>query len=283
MTITRRSILKSMMAGGALAGLGLPKLTLGADTEREAHPVVLVSLGNVPRFAQGAGRAGAYGEYILGRHIPELSKVQTLFATQRGKRLVGLMNDGAYALFAELARDAGARQWVEGRHTEQGEQTRHALQSVAGFHGAAEPLAAALATPDNSFAITEVPLGAADTLGMRTGDWTTYGFTSYRVNTVPTPGNIWLHLAGVDLAQGCEALDVDPQQAELLRCWRSYAPSVTEGGAGWQAALGQTLAGLAARGAQNHVPCISQAFIHRCQLTGEGAAHHSYVSFVMEA
>lgn len=284
MKIARRSLLKSMLAGGALAGFGLPRLSLAASPRRESREVVLLTLGEAGVFAQGAHSAGPLDEFSLGAGLPDATAVKALFKTQRGKRLIGLMSDGAYVLFAEMARDAGALQYLEGHHSAaiNGSTSRHALQSVAGFHGAAEPLAAGLAVSGKRFAMTEAPLLAADTLALRGGDWSAHGFSSYRVRADKGQGGVWLHLAGLGVAQGCAALDVDPRQAEPLRCWRSYVPPAADAEAGWEAALGQTLARLAG-GGENHAPCVNQAFVHQYHLLDEDVAHHSHVSFVMEA
>ena len=128
-----------------------------------------------------------------------------------------------------------------------------------------------------------MPLPAVGTLALRGGDWSAYGFSSYCIGADTTSNSIWLHLAGLSVGQGCEALGVDPAQAEPLRHWRSYVPPVAEAGAGWDAALGQILARLAAGDANNSAPCVSQAFVHQYRLREEGAALHSHVSFVMEA
>lgn len=285
MKIARRSLLKSMLAGGALAGFGLPRLSLAASPRRESREVVLLTLGEAGVFAQGARSAGPLDEFSLGAGLPDATAVKAMFETQRGKRLIGLMSDGAYVLFAEMARDAGALQYLEGRHNAaiDGSASRHALQSVAGCHGAAEPLAAGLAACGKGFALTEAPLLASDTLALRGGDWSAHGFSSYRIRADAGQAGVWLHLAGLDVTQGCAALDVDPRQAEPLRCWRSYVPSAADAEAGWEAALGQTLARLASGGGENHAPCVNQAFVHQYHLLDEDVAHHSYVSFVMEA
>lgn len=289
MHITRRGILKSMMAGSALAAYGLPRFSFAATAEPIAPREIMVltagSAATASRFEQGIPAAGSIA---FGTGLPDAGALHRLFSKVRGKRLVGLMSDAAYVLFSELARDAGVSQMFEGRHmiAADGSSARHALHSVPGFHGAAQTLAAALAQDNAGFAITEVPLGGSGG-ALRSANWSPFGFTSYRVSGASPQDDIWLHLSGLDIEQGCDALGVNASQAESLRCWRSAVstpvapPSVAS--EGWEQMLGQTLAVLAASGASSSAPCVKQAFIHQLLPHESGTAHDSYVSFVIEA
>jgi hypothetical protein len=288
MHISRRNILKNMMAGSALASYGLPQFSFASGVEQVApiapRDIVLLTAGTTGRFGLGAQAAGAVDSIAFGNGLPEAAALHRLFSRMHGKRLVGLMSDAAYVLFSELARDAGVIQMFEGRHmvATDGSSGKHALYSVPGFHGAAQTLAAALVPGQTVFAITEVPLGGSGR-ALRGVDWSSLGFASYRVAGAAPQDEIWLHLSGLDIGQGCDALGADPAQAEALRCWRTVAPPHNVASQDWEQKLGQTLAVLAAGGAGNGAPCVNQAFIHQLLPPDDDTGRDSYVSFVMEA
>lgn len=274
----RRALLKGMMAGSAIAAVGLPKISFARTTAPAAREVVLVGCGG--HDAGFAAGAGPLERHSLGSGtLPDLAATRTLFESCRGKRLVGLMEDAAYVLFAELARDAGARLVFEGQHgaDDDGRASRHVINAAAGFHGTAETLAAALAGMDAAFAIAETPVGAGGRVA-RGGDWSRLGFDSFHV---ADESPLWLHLAGVPRQAGCEALGLAENQAEPLRCWPTYVPAAPA--AGWQSALGRALAQLAAGGEENRLPCVRQMFVRGSAALEDFAADHSRVSFVMEA
>lgn len=278
----RRALLKGMMAGSAIAALGLPKISFAKPQAPAARDVVLVSCGGMDAgFAAGADAAGTHARQSVGTGaLPDLAATRALFESCRGKRLAGLMEDAAYVLFSEMAREAGARLVFEGQHSAaaDGRVSRHAFSSAAGFHGSAESLAAALSATDAVFAIAETPVGGGERI-VRGGDWSRLGFDSFHVaDEVPT----WLHLSGVSRQEGCAALGVAAAQAEPLRCWPTYVPAAPAGYS-WSAILGNTLARLAAGGEENRQPCVRQVFVRGAGSLDEFATHDSYVSFVMEA
>jgi hypothetical protein len=288
MQIPRRSILKSMMAGSVLAAYGLPRFSFASDTKGIAtlvppRDIVLLTAGATGLFGLGVQNAGAIERISYGTELPDVRHLRRLFSEVRDKRLVGLMSDAAYVLFSELARDAGYAQIFEGHHmiAMDGSSGNHALHSVAGFHGVAQKLTAALAPANTPFAISEVPLGVSSS-ALDSIDWSPLGFTSYRVGGGLPQDKVWLHLSGLDIGQGCAALGIEPGQAEPLRCWRSIPPH-SAAAAGWQQTLGQSLAVMAAGGIGNSAPCVRQAFIHQLLPQQEASAHDSFVSFVMEA
>ena len=277
----RRALLKGMMAGSAIAAVGLPKISFARSQAPATRDVVLVGCGAIDAgFAAGAGRSGALKPLNLGAgSLPDLAASRALFDNCRGKRLVGLMEDAAYVLFAELARDAGVRLVFEGQHTAaaDGSVSRHAFSAAAGFHGSAEALAVALSGEDAAFAIAETPVGGGGRI-VRGGDWSRLGFESVHV---AGDAPLWLHLAGVSRAAGCEALGVAESRAEPLRCWPTYVPAAPA--AGWSTALGTALAQLAGGGEENRRPCVRQVFVRGITALDDFAADHSRVSFVMEA
>lgn len=279
----RRALLKGMMAGGAIAAVGLPKISFAKPQAPAARDVLLVGCGRMDAgFAAGAGEAGALRRQSIGAGaLPDLAASRALLDASRGTRLVGLMEDAAYVLFSELARDAGARLVFEGQHSiaGAGRVSRHALNSAAGFHGSAESLAAALTDADAAFAIAETPVGGGGRI-VRGGDWSRLGFESFHVAD-DTPA--WLHLSGVARSEGCEALGLSDARVEPLHCWPTYVPEAPAGAKGWSATLGRTLARLAAGGEENRRPGIRQAFIRRPEALDDFATDGSYVSFVMEA
>lgn len=284
----RRSVLKGMLAGGVLAAVGLPRWSEASSSFTfKPAALVLTGTGYDAAFAGGAQAAArasggnALPMMQLARGIvPDVGATRSLFEQSKGRRIVGLMADGAYVVFTELARDAGARLICVGQHSvgADGSWSRHALQSVPGFHGVAEPMVAGLMRTGRSFAVTEVPLGAPSR-PLTGGDWSALGFNSYRVGEHEP---FWLHLSGVPLGAGCAALDVSAAQAEPLRCWRAYEPKAADVGGGWAVMLGHELARLSLAVERNRAPCIAQAFFHRQVALLESRSTESLVSFVME-
>ena len=287
MKFSRRALLKGMLAGSAMAAAGLPKMTFAkaqkSATQDAAQALVLVRCGAFDaRFANGIGMAA---QRDLGAGpLPDYAATRALFESCRDQRLLGLMEDGAYVLFAELARDAGARLVFEGQHSvsADGRVSRHVLSAAAGFHGAGESLAAALTRIDAAFAIAETPVGASGRV-VRGGDWSRLGFDSWHV---AGEAPLWLHLAGVSRGEGCETLGVPEDQTEPLHCWPTYVPPAAAGVSNWSAALGDALARLATGEEANRRPAVRQAFVRRVDTRDaldERATTDSYVSFVMEA
>jgi hypothetical protein len=277
MKLHRRALLKGMIAGSTIAAVGLPRISFAKSTLPATREVLLVGCGQPDdAFAAGAGGLPQFG---IGRGpLPDYAATRALFESSRGKRLVGLMEDAAYVVFSELARDAGVRLVFEGQHAAgaNGGVSRHVFSAAAGFHGSAEDLAAALTGEDAAFAIAETPVGGGGRL-VRGGDWSRLGFESFHV---AEESPLWLHLAGVTRVAGCEALGLAESQAEPLHCWPTYLPSAPA--AGWRTALGRSLAQLAAGGEENRRPAVRQAFLRRAEALDDFVADSS-VSFVMEA
>lgn len=275
----RRALLQGILACGAIASVGLPRLSLARSPAPPACRVVLASCGG-----SDTGFATAAADLVAARHrlgagpLPDPAACRRLFDTCRGMRLIGLMEDAAYRVFAELARDSGVRLVCEGQHvcSADGRLSRHIFNAAIGFHGASEDLAAALTRADAAFAIAEAPLGSAGRR-LRGGDWSPLGFTSFHV---ASSSPLWLHLAGLPPQAACEALGVPVCRAEPLRHWPIYRPPACA--ASWQAALGGALASLAAGGGKNRRPAVHQIFVRDAAALEDFLAN-SFVSFVMEA
>jgi hypothetical protein len=289
--LARRAILKSLLAGSALAAYGLPRFSVAAAAAGQAieataaREILLLTSGmdgTARSFGLGVQANGAVHSIALGSGLPDAAALRRLLAKAHGKRLVGLMSDASYVLFSELARDAGLARMYEGHHriAMDGASARHSLLPVPGFHGTAPTLAAALVHGSAGFSITETTLGG----GMGRGaNWSALGFSSYRIGAASPQPALWLHLSGLTIGQGCGALGMDPGQAEASRCRPDTAPADSVDHRAWEQALGQALAALAAGNIGNSAPCIDQAFIRRPLATVGGVAHDSFVSFVMQA
>jgi len=191
--------------------------------------------------------------------------------------VIGLMEDAGYVLFSEMARDAGVGLLVQGQHRQACDAaSRHALNSVAGWHGVADILAAGLAREGGSFAVTELPLGASGR-PFAGRNWSSLGFVSYQTDDEQP---FWLHLAGVSLADGCAALDIDPGRIRPRVCW-TRAGREAAVNADWTALLGQALCHLGS-GGEMDAPCIAQAFLRHEAAPTEPGKPLSLVSFVMD-
>lgn len=287
MKVGRRTVLKGITVGGIIAAVGLPRWSL-ATPMVEPKSTVLVMGGTAAdaAFIEGARSVAGDSEVndfefaaICSAGMPDPSRTQAFIDGHRGERLIGLIDDGSYVIFSELMRDAGASFIFEGRHgfdNSVGGASRHVLQSVAGFHGAGESLAAGLSAHGGSFIVTEQPLGASSR-PLRGGDWSSLGFHSYK--TSGDEEALWLHLADISIEAACNAMGVQSSQAERLRCWKSYPPAVAEGD--WPHLLGRALLDFSQKSVPNRFPFVAQAFI-RGEKALSSTQGESMVSFVMD-
>lgn len=134
MKISRRSLLKSMLAGSLLSATSPFALAGAASTPR--HTVLLTTCAP---FGAGARVAG-HGEVVmLGHGLPESASLQTLFTAERDTRWFGLVPDDVYVLLSAVARDVGLKQLFEGQHRVDAHPgaARHVLQSANDLHDAA--------------------------------------------------------------------------------------------------------------------------------------------------
>jgi hypothetical protein len=117
------------------------------------------------RFADGAqdvAERTALGTVpTLSIAVGDLAATTRLLRDHGGVRLVGIMDDAAYAIFHESARSAGARLLCLGRHAG-GVPSRHALLTTPPVAGTGTRLAEALGVAGCAALVTESPLGTVE-------------------------------------------------------------------------------------------------------------------------
>jgi hypothetical protein len=89
----------------------------------------------------------------------DLDGIERLLADHVGTRLVGIMDDAAYAIFHESVRTTGARLLCLGRHAGS-VQSRHTILTTRAFAGAGATLMHAFGLARCSVLVRESPLGA---------------------------------------------------------------------------------------------------------------------------
>lgn len=133
MKISRRSVLKSMLAGGVLSAASPFSMAISAGNSR---PTVLLT--NSDPFAAGARIAGHSEVFALGPGLPDTKALHAMFTAHREARWFGLVPDGAYVLLSAVARDVGLKQLFEGTHRVDAphQPARHVFESAGALHQA---------------------------------------------------------------------------------------------------------------------------------------------------
>lgn len=291
MEIDRRSLLKGLLAGGALLALRAPSWTFAAQSSRRAERCLLLSGDSDADRAFAAGVRAACLEMEAAE--PQMLKPSGgLLANPdqliewldrfRGMRWIAAMDDGSAAVFQELARTAGGRLLSVGSHVSVGDDTspvRHAWITASAAQGMGGLLATQLAGAPMSFTITERFLGSAQAMNQPTG-WTAPGFSSYR--SVESSVR-HLHCSGLSSSEGCRLLEVggpdDWTPIPPHRCQRDAAGGQADQ---WAESLGRAVASSALGVARVEESCVSRAFVHRTTRAPRRQPDTRVVSFIID-
>ena len=191
MEVDRRSLMKGMLAGGALLALGTPPWAFGESFPRRPSQCLLLLGGSGADdwFRSGAGAAATGMTYedlqtvkLKGGLLTDTDRVVTLLKQSRGARLIAVMDDAGAVIFLELARTAGVRLLSMGTHacsTDAASPLRHAWGSTSPVHSAGGLLASQLLQRQGSFSITESFIEESPEQSVLTS-WSAPGFSSYR-------------------------------------------------------------------------------------------------------
>lgn len=169
MKASRRDVLKWTMAGGGLMVLagGWPALASVA-----ASSIVSLVGGSETdaRFLEGIQKglmgtsATVSDSFLLHPGDPAaLENLSRQLPSWRGRRVVGLLDEGRQAVVDEMFRDLGAKVMCTGRHSagpHTGPSTNHRFATTPGARGIGAALAVALASSSESFLIHETAFGA---------------------------------------------------------------------------------------------------------------------------
>jgi hypothetical protein len=181
MNIDRRTFVKTALAGAALGAADAYGWLLGSQTDGTSgtvsaarRAVVLLQSGTAQDqpFSTGvevsmrrAARALPQVVRLPRAAFWDLRELRPVLDQAEGKAMLGMMDDAAFAIFSELARDRGARLVSFGQHSWGGDSrygSCHSILSAPRASGIGTAIAAALRSDDGGFMLTESSLGSHD-------------------------------------------------------------------------------------------------------------------------
>ncbi len=291
MEIDRRSLMKGMLAGGALLAMGAPPWSLaGQPARRPKHCMLILSGTSADEaFARGTQTACAGRTYddlrtvtLKGGLLAGTDRVSKLLEETRGTRWIAVMDDAGAAIFLELARTVGVRLLSMGTHacsTDGACHLRHDLAATSADHSAGGLLASHSIQRQGSFSITESFL--QEPLEVRApAGWSAPGFSSYRSGEADA---MHIHCSGLSLADGCELLDVGAREG-----WTPIPPQVCEQETvrwrsdDWVESVGYAVTASALGVDSVRESCMSRAFVHQSSDGTRMQPMERFVSFVMD-
>ena len=291
MEVDRRSLMKGILAGGALLALGTPPWALGESSPRRPNQCLLLLGGSGADdvFATGAGAAATGMSYdglqivkLKGGLLTDTDRAITLLKRSRGARVVAVMDDAGAAMFLELARTEGVRLLSMGTHacsTGAASPLRHAWSSSSAAHSAGGLLASQLLQRHGSFSITESFL-QEPAAGDAFTSWSAPGFSSYRFTE---PEAIHMHCCGVSLTEGRRFLGLDTTDAWIrIPQHGRKRESVTWQSENWVESVGYAVTASALGRESVRESCSARAFVHQSRNGAPIPPMERFVSFVMD-
>lgn len=286
MNEVRRTLLKGMLASVVAGGIGLPGQALAAvSVVPERTTLLLPGTAMDIQLQLGAEAAAT----VSGRPVHPIAlprrggvldpiALREFLHAHRGTRVAGLMDDAAYVLFSEMARDAGVALLAEGWHGHYlGAMSRHAFRVAASVRGIGEFLATSLTHGRESFAVAEHPFVAHTASPQRSRS--AHGFDSYRV-AQQGQSSLCLHLAGLSVASACSALELSTAGVEPL-AHANIRPSKLPVDASWPVLLGYVLCRNDS-GCEPRSPGMAEVFLRGDAALGQPGKLSSFVSFVAD-
>jgi len=291
MEVDRRTLMKGMLASGALLALGVPSWAFADQPPRRPKHCLLVlsGTGADEAFARGTQAACAAMTYeqirtvhLKGGLFTGIDQLVHLLDQSRGARLIAILDDANAVIFLELARPAGVRMLSMGTHacsTDGVCHIRHDLASTSQDHGAGGLLASQLTHQQSSFSITESFLH--DASGEPTfSAWSAPGFCSYRS---AEPEAIHLHCSGFSLQDGCRLLSLDTIEKWIpLPAQMSDRGSLILPSENWVESVGYAVTASALSMDSLTKSCSSRAFAHQATGGARIGPRERFMSFVMD-
>lgn len=291
MEIDRRSMMKGILASGALLALGVPSWAFAAPPVRRPGRCVLLLGGTDAdaRFANGAQAACASLAYeglrtvkLDGRLLTGMDRMVTLLDQSRGVRMIAVMDDASAVIFLELARTAGVRLLSMGTHVCSADSAcplRHAWTTTSAAHGVGGVLASQFADGRHGFSIVEDFIHAPLETGTLVG-WSAPGFSSYRLTE---PESVHLHSSGLSLTDGCRLIG-----HTSIEGWEPIPPhvgrreTVKRKSGNWVESVGYAVT-VSALGVDSvRESCASRAFVRQSPTGDRAQPQERFVSFVMD-
>ena len=291
MEIDRRSLMKGMLASGALLALGVPSWAFVDQPPRRPKHCLLVLNGTCAdeafvRGAKVACTAMTHEElrtvHLQGGLFTDMDQMVNLLKQSRGARIIAILEDASAVIFLELARPAGVRMLSMGTHacsTEGVCHIRHELASTSQDHSAGGLLASQLIRGKGSFSIVESYFH--DALQRRpVTAWSAPEFCSYRS---AEPDSIHLHCSGLSLPEGCRLLHLDTTEQ-----WISLPPQVQDRDSrtpqfvNWVESVGYAVTAAAIGKDSVKETCAGRAFVHQTNHRERTEPQQRFMSFVMD-
>ena len=291
MDVDRRTLMKGMLASGALLALRVPSW---AFTDQPARPrkhclLVLSGTGADDSFARGTQAASAAMRYegfrivrLKGGLLAGMDQMVSLLDHSRRTRIIAILDDASAVIFLELARPAGVRMLSMGTHAcsiHGACHIRHELASSSQDHSAGGVLASQLIHQRTTFSITESFLHDTSP-GRALTAWSAPGFCSYR-SVEPEP--LHLHCSGLSLPEGCRLLAWDNREQ-----WIPISPQVsdrdstTSPSENWVESVGYAVAASALGMDSVKETCSGRAFVHQATESERIGPQVRFMSFVMD-
>ena len=291
MQVDRRTLMKGMLAGGALLAMGTPPWALGSrPIQRPAGCLLFLGKTGVDDQFEHGSRAACTGKAsdrlqtvrLKQALLSDVDKVAALLTRHRETRWIAIMTDADAVIFLELARTAGARLLSMGMHASSTDSAcglRHDWATTEPRHGVGSLLALQLLAAHDEFAITESFVEAPqEAPGLSA--WSSTGFRSYRSGGESA---MHLHVSGMSPQAGCRLLGLDDTEEwtriprEICRC-----DAVNWQGQTWIEAVGYAVTLSALGGETVRESCGSRAFVHQVPSGTRRPPAERFVSFVMD-
>jgi hypothetical protein len=291
MDVDRRTLMKGMLASGALLALGVPSWAFADQSARRPKQCMLVLGGTSAdeAFAYGTQAACAALKYkdfqtvhLKGGLLADMDQMVNLLDHSEGARMIAILDDASAVIFLELAR-SGVRMRSMGAHacsTDRACHIRHEIATSSQGQGAGGLLASQLIRQQGSFAITESFLHDASP-GLALTAWSAPGFSSYRS---VEPESIHLHCSGLSLPDGCRLLALGTTEQ-----WVPVSPKVydrdsstTSPTKNWVESVGYAVTASALGVDSVRESCSSRAFVHQATGSERIGPQERFMSFVMD-
>lgn len=293
MDIDRRTLMKGMLAGGALLALGTPPWAFADSPVRRPKQCVLLlgGTGADDSFASGSRAACAELIYpdvqtvkLKGGLLAGTDSLVKLLEEYRDARWIAVMDDASAVIFLEVARTAGVRLLSMGTHvclTDGPCHLRHDLAATSVDFSAGGLLAShCIQTPDG-FSITETVLQEPPPEGRALRSWAAPGFSSYRSTG---PDAIHLHCSGCTLQDGRRLLGLETTDEWMsIPSQVGTSESVTWRSENWVESVGYAVTASALGVDSVRESCMTRAFLHQSHNGKRRQPAERFVSFVMNS
>ena len=291
MEIDRRSLMKGMLASGALLALGIPPWTFGGSPARRPnHFMLLLGGTSADEVFESGARAVHASMTDEGLETVRLNsgllvgtdRMVKLLQASRGARWIVVMDDASAVIFLELARTAGVRLLSMGRHAcsrESARPLRHTWATTSPAHSVGGVLASQFIQRPGSFSITETFLQAPLEERALTS-WSAPGFSSYRSGEVDA---MHIHCSGLSLSDGCELIGLTATDGWIsIPQQRGVHDSVRWQSENWVESVGYAVTASALGMDSFRESCSGRAFVHRSRDRERIHPTERFVSFVMD-